>query len=265
LIFASAAHEKGLRHVIGMNAFNITMAPEVPTLNQKRARQVIATVDGILAWETKIEQVRDRKFVELGRALCEIRARQHWRVEDLTSFNEFLEKRFPGSRRKAFYLMSVHEQLPKKLHPQIETLGWSKAIELTRVARKRGSGFDSETWLQRAREMPKERFKQAVEKEIWGKEEVYELVTFKLYEGQLKVVEQALETTSKLLGSDKPRGYCLEMICADFLAGAHQQLGDWAMVIAALRRTYELLPSERQIEFLRSITKPRLLTRIETA
>ena len=35
------------------------------------------------------------------------------------------------------------------------------------------------------------------------------------------VVEQAIETAARMLGSDKSRGYCLEMICADFLAGAN--------------------------------------------
>ena len=35
------------------------------------------------------------------------------------------------------------------------------------------------------------------------------------------MVEQALETAAWMLGSDKSRGYCLEMICADFLAGVH--------------------------------------------
>ena len=34
------------------------------------------------------------------------------------------------------------------------------------------------------------------------------------------MVEKAPETASMMLGSDKSRGYCLEMICADFLAGA---------------------------------------------
>jgi hypothetical protein len=36
----------------------------------------------------------------------------------------------------------------------------------------------------------------------------------------LPVIEQALEIAARMLGSDKSRGYCLEMICADFLAGA---------------------------------------------
>jgi hypothetical protein len=34
------------------------------------------------------------------------------------------------------------------------------------------------------------------------------------------VVEEALETAGLMLGTDKSRGHCLEMICADFLAGA---------------------------------------------
>jgi hypothetical protein len=35
----------------------------------------------------------------------------------------------------------------------------------------------------------------------------------------LLVIEQALETAGLMLGSDTSRGYCLEMISADFLAG----------------------------------------------
>jgi hypothetical protein len=40
------------------------------------------------------------------------------------------------------------------------------------------------------------------------------------------VVEKALETTGLVLGTDKSRGYCLEMICADFLAGVNVQDGE---------------------------------------
>ena len=34
--------------------------------------------------------------------------------------------------------------------------------------------------------------------------------------------DQAMETAALMLGTDKSRGYCLEMICADFLAGANR-------------------------------------------
>ena len=54
-----------------------------------------------------------------------------------------------------------------------------------------------------------------------GKEtELWEIIYFKLYKSQLPVVEKALETAALMLGTDKSCGYCLEMICADFLAGA---------------------------------------------
>jgi len=34
------------------------------------------------------------------------------------------------------------------------------------------------------------------------------------------MVEKALEPAGLLLGTDKSRGYCLDAICEDFLAGA---------------------------------------------
>jgi hypothetical protein len=82
--------------------------------------------------------------------------------------------------------------------------------------------FDCTTWLHKAKELPKEGFKCAVERHLTGKEtEPWEILYFKVYKSQIPVVEKALETAGLMLGSDKSRGYCLEMICADFLAGAN--------------------------------------------
>ena len=58
-------------------------------------------------------QERDVRFVDLGRYLCEVRAGQYWRLDNLKSFDEFLERKFPESRRKAYYLMAIHERLPR--------------------------------------------------------------------------------------------------------------------------------------------------------
>jgi hypothetical protein len=70
--------------------------------------------------------------------------------------------------------------------------------------------------------MPTGEFKHEVEQHVTGKEsEPWELLYFKVYKSQLVVIEQALETVGLMLGTDKSRGYCLEMICADFLAGAN--------------------------------------------
>ena len=192
-----------------------------PEINRRRAVIVLGKIDEILSWEKAKEQEKDTRFVELGECLCEVRANQYWRLEKLKSFDEFLERRFPGSRRKAYYLMAIHEKLKRIPKPQLREVGWSKAVELVKVARREGEDFDCATWLHKAKEMPKEGFKDEVQRHLTGKDtESWEIIYFKLYKSQLPVLEQALETAALMLGSDKSRGYCLEMICADFLAGA---------------------------------------------
>jgi hypothetical protein len=59
-----------------------------------------------------------------------------------------------------------------------------------------------------------------------------------------------------MLGSDKSRGYCLEMICADFLAGAHlQEDGSPKVLYLAFTRLYELLPAELLDRFHRQLSQ----------
>jgi hypothetical protein len=191
------------------------------------------------------------RFVELGEYLCEVRAKQYWKLEKLTSFDNFLEKRFPASRRKAYYLMAIHENLTRVPKPQLREVGWSKATELVKVARKDGERFDCATWLHRAKELPKEGFKTEVERYLTGKEtEPWEIIYFKLYKSQIPVVEQALETVALMLGSDKSRGYCLEMMCADFLAGSSTQENQSEVLVLSLERLYKILPNERRGQLL---------------
>jgi len=220
-----------------------------PKLNTKRARFVLAKINEILAWEQQKDAERDTKFVELGRYLCEVRARQYWRLECLKSFDEFLERRFPGSRRKAYYFMSIHEQLPPEAKKELKQVGWTKGLELAKVARRHGKDFDCAAWLHKARELPKESFKHEVEKDLNGSEsESWEIIYFKLYKSQIPVVEQALETAAMMLGSDKSRGYCLEMICADFLAGANMECGNPDTLLQSVARIFKFLPQlQRQM------------------
>lgn len=70
-------------------------------------------------------------------------------------------------------------------------------------------------------------FKREVEQHLAGQEtEPWEIIYFKKCKSQLPVIEQALETAALMLGSDKSRGYCLEVICADFLASANLENDD---------------------------------------
>jgi len=198
-----------------------------PEINQRRAVFVLARIDEILSWEKTKEQEKDVRFVELGEYLCEVRAKQYWRLEKLKSFDEFLEKRFADSRRKAYYLMTIHEHLTCVPKPQLREMGWTRARELVKVARKDGTDFVCAPWVHKAAKLPKEQFRREVERHLTGKEtEAWEIIYFKLYKSQLLVVENALETAALMLGTDKSRGYCLEMICADFLAGARLQDSD---------------------------------------
>src|SRR6201987_2245383 len=225
--------------------------PMLPKLNKKRAQIVLTKLDEILAWERKSEAERDTRFVELGRYLCEVRAGQYWRLENLKSFDEFLERRFPESRRKAYYLMSIHEHLPPQARKDLKDVGWTKGLELAKLARRRdGQGFDCATWLHKARSMPKDQFRREVEKELTGKEtEPWEIIYFKLYKSQIPVIEQAIETAAFMLGTDKSRGYCLEMICADFLAGANLDSGQPDVLVRTISRLFTFLPGEQKQAF----------------
>jgi hypothetical protein len=225
-------------------------------LNRRRALFVLDKVDEILSWEHRAEQEKDTRFVELGQYLCEVRAGQYWRLENLGSFDDFLTKRFPESRRKAYYLMAIHEQLPRRIHHDLQQVGWSKAAELAKVARRDGDTFDCATWLHKAIELPKEGFKREVERHLTGQEtEPWEIIYFKLYKSQLPVIERALETAALMLGASKSRGYCLEMICADFLAGAHLEGGNSDSLLFALGRLYSLLPDPQKMEFVQQMGK----------
>jgi hypothetical protein len=126
-------------------------------------------------------------FVELGRYLCEVRAGQNWRLENLKSFDGFLRRRFPESRRKAYYLMSIHEHLPPQAKRGTET-GWmDEGVETGETGQEGRAGIRL-CKLHKAHEMPKEEFKREVEKELTGREtEPWEIIYFKLYRSQIPV------------------------------------------------------------------------------
>jgi len=102
--------------------------------------------------------------------------------------------------------------------------------------------------------MPREEFKQEVVRHLTGQEtEPHEILYFKVYKSQLPVIEEALETVGLMLGSNKSRGYCLEMICADFLAGANLEGGNPGPLVFCLGQMYKLLSHEQQLELLEEI------------
>jgi hypothetical protein len=240
--------------LVCLTSLHTSNPPMLPKLDKKRALFVLTKIDEILTWEQRSETERDTRFVELGRYLCEVRAGQYWRVEKLKSFDEFLERRFPESRRKAYYLMSIHEHLPPQARKDLKEVGWTKGLELAKVARAAGQEFDCATWLHKARELPKEEFKREVERELTGRDsEPHEIIYFKIYKSQIPVIEQALETAGLMLGTDKSRGYCLEMICADFLAGASLESGNPEILLQSVMRVFKFLPDQDRQAFFEKL------------
>ena len=212
-------------------------------MDKAKAQVVMARIDEILRWEERMDQQKDQRFAELGKHLCEVRNQGYWRLGH-KSFEAFLEAKFPDSRRKAYYLMSIHDNLRQIPTEEIENLGWSKALELAKVARSEGRRFNSATWLHKAHESSKEELKEEVYKYFTGAEfEPYEMVYFKLFESQLPVVEKALYVASRMAGSERSRGYCLELVCADFLAGRTEESSP-EEILLVIERLVRLLPPE---------------------
>ena len=219
-------------------------------MDKARAQEVLTKIDEILRWEEKIDQQKDQRFAELGKYLCEVRNQGYWRLE-YRSFEHFLEAKFPDSRRKAYYLMSIHDHLKQIPTQEIEDLGWSKALELAKVARSAGRRFDSATWLHRAKGSTKQELKEEVYKYFSGQDyEPYEMVYFKLYESQLPIVERALYIGSRMVGTERSRGYCLELICADFLAGRTEESTP-EEILLLIHRLLTLLPPDHQARLTR--------------
>jgi hypothetical protein len=128
------------------------------------------------------------------------------------------------------------------------------ASQRRKVARRDGQHFDCATCSHKARVLPKEDFRREVEKEVTGKEEEpSELIYFKIYKSQIPVIDQAIETAALMLGTDKSRGYCLEMIRADFLAGAHMDNSNPEILLTSISRYYKFLPGEQQQIFLENL------------
>jgi hypothetical protein len=146
--------------------------------------------------------------------------------------------------------------LPPQIRRELEQVGWTKAAELTKVARSDGKDFDCAAWMHKARSLPRDQFKREVDQHLTGKDtEPTEIVYFKFYQSQIPVIEQAIATAALMLGTDKSRGYCLEMICADFLAGANLDNGDPEMLLFSITRFFKFLPEEQRQAFLGELSE----------
>jgi len=59
-----------------------------------------------------------------------------------------------------------------------------------------------------------------------------------VFKSETPVIEQALETAALMLGSNKSRGCCLAMICADFLARANLDYGNPEILLHSIQQFF---------------------------
>jgi hypothetical protein len=85
--------------------------------------------------------------------------------------------------------------------------------------------------------------------------ESWEIIYFKLCQSQMPVMENAIKTAALMLESDRSQSYCLEMIYADFLAGANLDNGDPDTLLFSMTRFFKFLPGEQRKAFLGGVSE----------
>jgi len=103
--------------------------------------------------------------------------------------------------------------------------------------------------------VPKDQFKREVEGTDGRESEPWEIIYCKACKTQIPIIEQTIETAALMLGTDKSRGYCLEMICADFLAGANLENEDPTVLLQSMSRFFKFLPGEQRQAFLHEVNE----------
>ena len=65
----------------------------------------------------------------------------------------------------------------------------------------------------------------------------------------------SLETADSTPAVQDVAAHCLEMICADFLAGAHIENGNPKILLFSMLRLFRFLPAAQRQEFLQQVTE----------
>jgi len=148
---------------------------------------------------------------------------------------------------------SVRSELTREKFPFYE---WRSGIRpgLSGMARD-GQEFDCATWLHQAGSVPKDQFKREVEMGLTGGNRNRGRLSTASHARPSPIIEQTIETAALMLGTHKSRGYCLEMICADFLAGANLENEDPTVLLQSMSRFFKFLPGEQRQAFLHEVNE----------
>ena len=113
----------------------------------------------------------------------------------------FWNNAFPIHAGRPTTLMAIHENLTRIPKQQLREVGWSKAMELVKVARKDGEGSIVQPGCTKLTSCRRRGLSARSSGTLRGRKEPWEILYFKVYKNQLPVIEKALETASLCSGA----------------------------------------------------------------
>lgn len=197
-----------------------------------------------------LKKLVEDSYLELGQLLYEVFYGGYWKEWDYENFKLYVMDELGFHERKAQYLINIYKNLviEAEVEPeQLESIGWSKAKEISRVADK----DNVEEWVEKAKESTVTELTNEV-REAKAKDgsagtdgvvERSHRLSFTLFDGQNDNVESALKIAAKIAESEK-RGHLLDCICTSFQAnvleerGTSKRVSEMMRVVESLERTF---------------------------
>ena len=124
--------------------------------------------------------------------------------------------------------MSIHEHLPPQARKDLKEVGWTKGLELAKVARAEGSALRLCNLVAQGPLTAKGGVQAGGREGTDGTRDraAARSSTSSSTRARSRWSSRHLRQAVLMLGTDRSRGYCLEMICAEFVAGASLESGN---------------------------------------
>lgn len=181
---------------------------------------------------SRLRQQVDDIYLETGQLLRETHENQYWRGWGYDSFESYAETELRMRRRKAYYLISVADAFHRlAIQPaEREGITLSNAVEIAAVTRDRTTGLPVDITLERreellnmARTQTTRELRQNLREERSLGPADFVPCNFAIQPDMAIVINQALEAARVAAGAHEDelsRGRLLELICAEYIAGA---------------------------------------------
>lgn len=190
-------------------------------LIEKVKQTLDLTSEKLLEKVLELRDTVDETYFEMGGILRKIYDNRLYLDFGYDDWKQFIEEKIGYSLRKAQYLMAIWHYFAVQIGDEetirkIAPLGWSRAKELIGVVEP--SNVDE--WIKKCHDKTVTEISKMVTDTLSGgvsHEKAAKLISFKLYEGQYKNVEEAIAIAESLSGS-KIKSENLSLIALEYIA-----------------------------------------------